>query len=105
MHGTALEIGHQVDLVLNVEGGPQVPAGWMPGVLVHTIDFALLVVSSELGAQHFDIRIRWLVMVKGICRRMHSYKGLARFDPIQKGFLVWQRQIAGGVGENDAVEL
>src|SRR6266566_8286894 len=86
-----------------MESRPQLPAGRMLWVLVDAIHFRLGAVMNEFPANHFDISIQRLVSAKGIGRRVHADKGLARFDPIQEGLLVGQRQIAGGVGEDDPI--
>src|SRR5262245_52069856 len=96
VHFTTIESVEQVDLVFEGKLGAERFAGRMVRVLIDAFYVYLRSVSLEFAANHFDVRIQWIVPLEGIGGRMHTHKALARFYPIQKSLLIRQRQVAGG---------
>jgi len=72
----------------------------MGRIFVDAIDFGLFVVDLEFAAEHFDVG---RPTRKCVGCRVHADESFAGFDEIEEGVLVWKREVAGGVGEDDGV--
>ncbi len=72
----------------------------MRRIALHQIGGDLRTVPFELSAEHFAIGRK---RVEGIRARVHRHEGVPLFDPFDKTLFVRERQVAGGVGEDHAV--
>src|SRR5947207_2728687 len=62
----------------------------------------LRLVRFKLAAEHLDVGRK---MMKRVTAAVHRRKGMSVFDPFDEAFLVRQRKVAGGIGENHEVDL
>jgi hypothetical protein len=92
--------GSGVDLVEELDRGHPALGGRVLGVVDEDLHLRLVAVIVELGTQERDES--W-PPVEGVGRRVDADQRLARLDPGQEAVAVAERQVAGGVDEDDTV--